>query len=175
MQNGGCPGLKDFYDILGVSKTSSDQEIKSAYRKLALKHHPDRNAGDKAAEEKFKEAAEAYSVLADNDKRARYDRFGHAGVSGSAGAGPQGFDPSMYTEFQDSFGGLGDIFGFGGGGRRGGPQRGSDLRYDLEIKFEQAAKGVLRMSVAETARRRGFWDRKNCHPAVGDVGRGSDP
>lgn len=135
---------RDLYDILGVGKTASEQEIKSAYRKLALKHHPDRNPGDKGAEDQFKEAAEAYSVLADGDKRARYDRFGHAGVSGSAGAGPQGFDPSMFTEFQDIFGGLGDIFGFGGGGggRRGGPQRGADLRYDLEITFEQAAKGV---------------------------------
>lgn len=135
----------DYYEVLGVGKTASDQEIKSAYRKLALKYHPDRNQGNKGAEEKFKEAAEAYAVLADGDKRARYDRFGHAGVSGASGAGPQGFDPSVFSEFQDIFGGLGDIFGLGGafgGARRQGPQRGSDLRYDLEIKFEQAAKGV---------------------------------
>ena len=130
---------RDYYEILGVSRSAPDQEIKSAYRKLALQYHPDRNPGDKAAEERFKEAAEAYAVLCDDEKRARYDRFGHAGVGGASG--PAGFDPSVFTEFQDIFGGLGDIFGFGGG-RRGGPQRGSDLRYDLEIEFEQAAKGV---------------------------------
>ncbi len=128
---------RDYYEILEVSKTATDQEIKSSYRRLALKFHPDRNQGDKPAEEKFKEAAEAYAILSDDEKRARYDRFGHAGVGG----GGQGFDPSQFTGFEDIFGGLGDIFGFGGG-RRGGPQRGSDLRYDLEIKFEQAAKGV---------------------------------
>jgi molecular chaperone DnaJ len=134
---------RDYYEILGVARTASDQEIKSAYRKLALKHHPDRNPGDKGAEEKFKEAAEAYAVLADSDKRARYDRFGHAAVSGASG--PQ-MDPTIFADFQDIFGGLGDIFGFGdifgGGRRRGGPQRGADLRYDLEISFEQAAKGT---------------------------------
>jgi molecular chaperone DnaJ len=128
---------RDYYEILEVTRTANDQEIKSAYRKLALKFHPDRNQGDKAAEEKFKEAAEAYAILSDSDKRARYDRFGHAGVGGGA----QGFDPSQFSGFEDIFGGLGDIFGFGGQ-RRSGPQRGADLRYDLEIKFEQAAKGV---------------------------------
>jgi len=136
---------RDFYEILGVSRTASDQDIKSAYRKLALKHHPDRNPGDKTAEEHFKEAAEAYSVLADADKRARYDRFGHAGVAGAAG-GTGGVDPTIFADFQDIFGGLGDIFGFGdvfgGGRRRSGPQRGADLRYDMEIAFEQAAKGA---------------------------------
>ncbi len=129
---------RDYYEILEVSRTATDQEIKSSYRKLALKYHPDRNQGDKSAEEKFKQAAEAYAILSDGDKRARYDRFGHAGVSGGA----QGFDPSQFTGFEDIFGGLGDIFGFGGGGRRGGPQRGADLRYDLEIKFEQSARGA---------------------------------
>ncbi|HEX4912670.1 MAG TPA: molecular chaperone DnaJ [Vicinamibacterales bacterium] len=129
---------RDYYEVLEVSRTANEQEIKSAYRKLALKYHPDRNQGDKKAEEKFKEAAEAYAVLSDGDKRARYDRFGHAGV----GNGAQGFDPSQFTGFEDIFGGLGDIFGFGGGGRRAGPQRGADLRYDLEIKFEQSAKGA---------------------------------
>jgi molecular chaperone DnaJ len=128
---------RDYYEILEVSRTASDQEIKSSYRKLALKYHPDRNQGDKTAEERFKEAAEAYAILSDDDKRARYDRFGHAGVGGA-----QGFDPSQFTGFEDIFSGLGDIFGFGGGGRRSGPQRGADLRYDLEIKFEQSAKGV---------------------------------
>jgi molecular chaperone DnaJ len=128
---------RDYYEILEVSRTATDQEIKSSYRKLALKYHPDRNPGDKAAEEQFKLAAEAYAILSDTDKRARYDRFGHAGVGGGA----QGFDPSQFSGFEDIFGGLGDIFGFGGGGRRAGPQRGADLRYDLEIKFEEAAKG----------------------------------
>jgi molecular chaperone DnaJ len=128
---------RDYYQVLGLAREASEQEIKSAYRKLALKHHPDRNPGDKAAEDKFKEAAEAYSVLADPDKRARYDRFGHAAVSGS-GAG--GFDPTIFSEFDDIFGSIGDLFGFGGR-RRGGPQRGADLRYDLEITFDQAAAG----------------------------------
>ncbi|MDO8681638.1 MAG: molecular chaperone DnaJ [Acidobacteriota bacterium] len=132
---------RDYYETLGVGRSASDQDIKSAYRKLALQYHPDRNAGDKPAEERFKEAAEAYAVLCDDTKRARYDRFGHAGGGGASGPGGAGFDPSVFTEFQDIFGGLGDIFGFGGG-RRGGPQRGADLRYDLEIEFEQAAKGV---------------------------------
>ena len=125
---------RDYYAVLGVARTATDQEIKSAYRKLALKYHPDRNPGDKKAEEQFKECAEAYSVLADPDKRGRYDRFGHAAVSGGAG-GAQGFDPTIFAEFDDIFGSIGDIFGlggmFGGGRRRGGPQRGADLRYDL--------------------------------------------
>jgi molecular chaperone DnaJ len=129
---------RDYYEVLEVSRTATDTELKSSYRKLALKYHPDRNQGDKKAEEKFKEAAEAYAILSDGDKRARYDRFGHAGVGGGA----QGFDPSQFTGFEDIFGGLGDIFGFGSSSRRAGPQRGADLRYDLEIKFEQAAKGV---------------------------------
>lgn len=129
---------RDYYEILEVSRNATDQEIKSSYRKLALKYHPDRNQGDKKAEEKFKEAAEAYAILSDSDKRARYDRFGHAGV----GNGAQGFDPSQFSGFEDIFGGLGDIFGFGSSARRSGPQRGADLRYDLEIKFEEAAKGV---------------------------------
>jgi molecular chaperone DnaJ len=131
---------RDFYDVLGVARTAGDQEIKSAYRKLALKHHPDRNPGSKEAEEKFKEAAEAYAVLADEDKRRMYDRFGHAGLGGGTG-----FDPSVFTGFEDILGGLGDIFGFGdafGGRRRGGPQRGADLRYDLEISFEESARGA---------------------------------
>ena len=136
---------RDYYEILGVSKTATDQEIKSSYRKLALKHHPDRNPGDKAAEEKFKEAAEAYAVLADADKRHMYDRFGHAGL-GAAATGGAGFDPTVFTGFEDILGGLGDIFGFGdlfgGGRRRGGPQRGADLRYDLEISFEESAHGA---------------------------------
>ena len=136
-------GKRDYYEVLGVGRTASDQEIKSAYRKLALQFHPDRNPGDKAAEEKFKEAAEAYSVLADTDKRHMYDRFGHQGLGGAA----SGFDPNVFTGFEDILGGLGDIFGFGdmlggGAGRRRGPQRGADLRYDLEISFEESARGA---------------------------------
>jgi molecular chaperone DnaJ len=137
---------RDYYEILGVSREATDQQIKSAYRKLALKHHPDRNPGDKHAEEAFKEAAEAYAVLADREKRSLYDRFGHAGVSSAAGAGG-GFDPTIFADFSDIFAGLGDVFGFGdifGGGRRrrGGPQRGADLRYDLEITFAESASGT---------------------------------
>jgi molecular chaperone DnaJ len=128
---------RDYYEVLGVQKNANDQQIKSAYRKLALQYHPDRNQGNTDAEEKFKEAAEAYAILADAEKRTRYDRFGHAGVSSQAGAG---FDPSTFAGFEDIFGGIfGDFFG---GGRRGGPERGSDLRYDLEITFEESAKGV---------------------------------
>ena len=134
---------RDYYEVLGVTRTATDVEIKSAYRKLALQFHPDRNPGDKAAEESFKEAAEAYAVLADTDKRHMYDRFGHAGLGGAATGG---FDPNVFTGFEDILGGLGDIFGigemFGGQRRRGGPQRGADLRYDLEISFDESAKGV---------------------------------
>ena len=134
---------RDYYEVLGVARTATDQEIKSAYRKLALKFHPDRNPGDKVAEDRFKEAAEAYAVLADTDKRHMYDRFGHAGLGGAATGG---FDPTVFTGFEDILGGLGDIFGigemFGGQRRRGGPQRGADLRYDLEISFDESAKGV---------------------------------
>jgi molecular chaperone DnaJ len=108
---------RDYYEVLGVARDASDQQIKSAYRKLALKHHPDRNPGDAKAEEQFKEAAEAYAVLADRDKRSMYDRFGHTAVSGAGGAG---FDPTVFADFSDIFAGLGDVFGFGDifGGRR---------------------------------------------------------
>jgi molecular chaperone DnaJ len=135
---------RDYYEILGIERTAADGEIKSAYRKLALKHHPDRNPGNKDAEERFKEAAEAYAVLADPQKRAAYDRFGHAGV-GAGGPGDVGFDPTIFADFGDILGGLGDFFGFGdlfGARRRGGPMRGADLRYDMEIEFEESARGV---------------------------------
>ncbi len=126
---------RDYYEVLGIPRNASDQEIKSAYRKQALKYHPDRNAGDKEAEERFKEAAEAYGVLGDADKRQRFDTFGHAGLGGA------GFDPTIFADFGDI---LGDFFGFGEmfGRRRGGPRRGSDLRYNLELTFEEAAFGT---------------------------------
>jgi molecular chaperone DnaJ len=136
---------RDYYEVLGLDRQANDQQIKSAYRKLALKYHPDRNPGDAKAEESFKEAAEAYAVLADPQKRSLYDRFGHAGVSNAAGAGA-GFDPTIFADFSDIFAGLGDVFGFGDifgrQRRRSGPQRGADLRYDLEITFDESAKGA---------------------------------
>ncbi len=132
---------RDYYEILGVGKTAGETEIKAAYRKLAIKHHPDKNPDDHTAEEKFKEAAEAYSVLSDAQKRAAYDRFGHQGVG--AGAGGAGFNPG-FSNIEDIF----DLFGFGdmfggqrGGSRRTAAQRGADLRYDLEITLEEAALG----------------------------------
>jgi molecular chaperone DnaJ len=135
---------RDYYDVLGVARTAGDADVKSAYRKLALQHHPDRNPGNKEAEEKFKEAAEAYAILADREKRAAYDRYGHAAFGSGAGQG--GFDPSVFSDFDDILGGLGDFFGFGdifgGGRRRRGPQRGADLRYDLEVSFEESATGA---------------------------------
>jgi molecular chaperone DnaJ len=133
---------RDYYEVLGVGRGATEVEIKSAYRKLAIKHHPDKNPGDHTAEDRFKEASEAYTVLADAEKRSLYDRFGHAGVS-AAGAGA--VDPNIFNGFEDILGGLGDIFGFGdifGGRRRGGVQRGADLRYDLEITFEESARGA---------------------------------
>jgi molecular chaperone DnaJ len=128
---------RDYYEILGVSKTSTEVEIKRAYRSMAVQYHPDKNPDDPQAEEKFKEAAEAYAVPSDAQKRAAYDRFGHQGV----GAGSAGFDPG-FSNIEDIF----DIFGFGDmfgrqGGRRTTVQRGSDLRYDLEISLEDAATG----------------------------------
>ncbi len=126
---------RDYYEILGVARGAAETELKAAYRKLALQYHPDRNQGSKDAEEHFKEAAEAYAVLSDPQKRAAYDRFGHAGVTSQGG-----FDPSTFAGFEDILGGLGDLFG--GGRRRGGPQRGADLRYDLEISFEESARGA---------------------------------
>ncbi len=127
---------RDYYEILGVARNASESEIKSAYRKLALKHHPDRNQGNKDAEEKFKEAAEAYAVLCDPLKRQRYDAYGHAGLGGVTG-----FDPTIFSDFGDI---LGDLFGFGDafGRRRGGPRRGADLRYNLELTFEEAVFGT---------------------------------
>ena len=133
---------RDYYDILGIGKNASDQELKSAYRKLALKYHPDRNPHNPEAEERFKEAAEAYSVLSDSDKRRVYDAYGHEGL-GSAGAAA-GFNPDVFADFSVIFGdffGFGDLFG-GGSSRRGRAQRGDDVRYDLELSFEDAMRGL---------------------------------
>jgi molecular chaperone DnaJ len=145
---------RDYYEVLGVSRTATDQEMKSAYRRLAVKYHPDKNPNDTSAEEKFKEAAEAYSVLSDPEQRKRYDRFGHAGVSSSAGAGAWG--APGFGGIEDILGdlfGFGDVFGGGRGGRRSSAQRGADLRYDLEITLEEAASGMtaqLRIPRLET-------------------------
>ena len=129
---------RDYYEVLGVAQNADEKEIKKAYRRIAMKFHPDRNSDDPKADDKFKEATEAYEVLTNAEKRAAYDRFGHAGVDGSAGAG--GFS---WGGFSDIFGDVfGDIFGGGGGGRsRAGPQRGSDLRYTLDISLEDAVFG----------------------------------
>src|SRR5229473_8593012 len=146
---------RDYYDVLNVDRTATDQEIKRAYRRLAVQHHPDKNPGDPQAEDRFKEAAEAYAVLSNPEQRQRYDRFGHAGVS-SAAAGAWG--APGFGGIEDILGdlfGFGDVFGAGGraGGRRSGAQRGADLRYDLEISLEQAAVGMtaqLRIPKLET-------------------------
>ncbi len=140
---------RDYYEVLGVSKTASDAEIKSAYKKMAIKYHPDRNPGDKEAEEKFKEAAEAYDVLRDPQKRQRYDQFGHEGVNGSAG----GFGGSsmnmddIFSMFGDIFGGRGGFGGFGGfGGSSTGRQqyRGGDLRLKVRLTLNEVATGVTK-------------------------------
>jgi molecular chaperone DnaJ len=138
---------RDYYEVLAVSRTATDQEIKSAYRRLAVKYHPDKNPNDAGAEEKFKEAAEAYSVLSNDEQRKRYDRFGHAGVSSSAaGAGAGAWGAPGFGGIEDILGdlfGFGDVFGGGRGGtRRSSAQRGADLRYDLEITLEEAASGM---------------------------------
>lgn len=139
---------RDYYEVLGVQKSASADEIKSAYRKLALKYHPDRNPGDKEAEEKFKEAAEAYSVLSDPDKRSRYDQFGHAGVDGGGGfGGGQGMNmDDIFSQFGDIFGsffgGGGGFSGFGGGQRSGRRvARGSNLRIKVKLTLEEIDKG----------------------------------
>ncbi|NLM72622.1 MAG: molecular chaperone DnaJ [Clostridiaceae bacterium] len=133
---------RDYYEVLGVSKSASNDEIKKAYRKLAKKYHPDVNPGDKDAEAKFKEINEAYSVLSDEEKRANYDRFGHAAFDGTGAGGFSGFDGFGFGGFEDIF----ETFMGGSFGRsrqrRNGPVRGSDLRYDLEISFEEAAFGT---------------------------------
>ena len=133
---------RDYYEVLGVSKNASDAELKKAYRRAAQKHHPDRNLDNPEAEDKFKEAKEAYEMLSNGQKRAAYDQFGHAGVDPSMGGGARGAGGG--ANFSDVFGDVfGDIFG-GGGGSRGGPRvyRGADLRYNLELSLEDAVKGT---------------------------------
>jgi len=140
---------RDFYEILGVSKNASADEIKKAYRKVAMQFHPDRNPGDKASEEKFKEAAGAYEILSDQDKRAQYDRFGHSAFGQGRGGGSGGFGgmnaEDIFSQFGDVFGD--DMFGnfFGGGGSRGGRSkgvRGNNLRIKIKVNFEEIAKGT---------------------------------
>lgn len=134
---------RDYYEVLAVERTASDAELKSAYRKLAMQYHPDRNPGNAEAEEKFKEASEAYQVLCDGEKRAAYDRYGHSAFGGGSGA--SGFGGGEYVDLSDVFGDLlGDMFGMGGG-RRGGrsrAQRGADIRADLTLSFSEAVFGV---------------------------------
>jgi molecular chaperone DnaJ len=156
---------RDYYEVLGVSKDTDEKDIKKAYRREAMKYHPDRNPDDPKAEEKFKEATEAYDVLMDSRKRAAYDQYGHAGVDPSMAGG--GFGGGNFSDI------FGDVFGdiFGGGGRgRGGPQRGSDLRYTLDISLENAVKGatveirVPSLSACETCA--GSGAKKGSSPAT---------
>ncbi len=129
---------RDYYEVLGVDKGADDKDIKKAYRRVAMKYHPDRNPDDPEADHKFKEATEAYDILMDGEKRAAYDQFGHAGVDPSMGGGAGGFGGGSFSDI------FGDVFGdiFGGGRGRGGPQRGSDLRYTLDISLEDAVRGT---------------------------------
>jgi molecular chaperone DnaJ len=167
---------RDYYEVLGVPRDASVTAIKASYRKLALQYHPDKNPGDVAAEEKFKEAAEAYSVLCDPDKRARYDRFGHQAVRGAGGAGFGGFDAEVFADFSDI---LGDLFGFGRQQRRrSGPTPGADLRYDLTLSFEQAAFGaeptlrIPRLESCDTCGGSGSAGKSAPEPCTGCGGRG---
>ncbi len=138
---------RDYYEILGLSKNASEAEIKKAYRKLALKYHPDKNPDDKSAEEKFKEAAEAYEVLSNAEKRQRYDQFGHDGMRGGQGFGGGGMNmDDIFSQFGDIFGGAfgGGFGGGGGGGRRGGRVKGSNLRIKVKLNLEEIANGAVK-------------------------------
>ena len=137
---------RDYYEVLGVSKSASESEIKKAYRKMAIKYHPDKNPDNKEAEEKFKEAAEAYDVLSNPEKKQRYDQFGHAGMGnrgGFGGGGGMNMD-DIFSQFGDIFGGGGGFESFFGGGGRGGARRhkGSNLRIKLKLNLEEVANGV---------------------------------
>jgi molecular chaperone DnaJ len=157
MVKGAKMAKRDYYEILGVSKSASADEIKKAYRKVAMQYHPDRNPGDKEAEEKFKEAAEAYEVLSDTDKKAKYDRYGHQafspGMGGGGFSGGAGMNmEDIFSQFGDIFGDdvFGNFFGGGGGGRRGGGggrptgTRGSNLRIRLKLNYEEISKGATK-------------------------------
>jgi molecular chaperone DnaJ len=168
---------RDYYEVLGIPRGASEAEVKKTYRKIAFQHHPDRNPGDKSAEQKFKEATEAYEVLRDPDKRARYDQFGHAGM-GAGAVGPQGFDFSGFDladalrTFMRDFGGMGDfedIFGGGGSGRRAGrgEVRGSDLQVRVRLSLEDIAKGVEKKLRVKHLR--------DCHACGGKGGSGETP
>ncbi len=135
---------KDFYEILGIARDASEQEIKAAYRKLALKHHPDRNPGNKEAEEKFKEAAEAYEILSSKEKRARYDQFGHAGPQMGGFEGQEMSMDDIFRNFGDIFEGFGDIFGFAQKKRTAGPtpRHGHDRQLSVTITLRQAYEGT---------------------------------
>lgn len=136
---------RDYYEILGLDRNASETDIKRAYRKLAMKYHPDRNPGDKEAEEKFKEVNEAYEILSSPEKKQRYDQFGHAGVNGNGAGGFEGFG-GFGGGFDDIFGDIFDMFGGGfSSRRRSGPQKGADIRYETTITFEEAAFGVEKM------------------------------
>jgi molecular chaperone DnaJ len=150
----------DYYEVLTVSRTASDQEIKTAYRRLAMQYHPDRNPGDKEAEEKFKQCSEAYQVLSDAEKRAAYDRYGHAGVGSGFGGGSQGGSPfGGAQDIGDIFGDLfGEMFNMGGGRRASRAQRGRDLRYDMRLEFADAVFGK-----EETIKIRRLEECDTCH------------
>ena len=165
---------RDYYDVLGVPRTATADEIKKAYRQRALEHHPDRNAGDEAAEARFKEAAEAYSVLSDADKRARYDRFGRAGVSGAAGGAGAPQDISdIFSAFSDIFGGdsrFDDVFGRARARRRGQGRPGSDLRVRLSLTLEDVADGVERQLTLRKFTACGHCSGSGAEPGPGSPG-----
>ncbi len=160
---------RDYYEVLGVAKSADEKEVKKAYRKMAMKHHPDRNPDDKDSEDKFKEASEAYEILSNSEKRAAYDQYGHAGVDGSAGGGFGGGNGN--GNFSDIFGDVfGDIFGGGGGGGGGRSRstRGADLRYTLDLDLENAVKGTTVKIKVPT--------QINCKPCNGSgAEKGSKP
>jgi len=160
---------RDYYEVLGVDRSAADQEIKKAYRRIAMKYHPDRNPDDQDADAKFKEATEAYDVLMNAEKRSAYDQFGHAGVDQNMGGGFQGG-----ASFSDIFGDVfGDIFGGGGGGGRQGPQRGSDLRYTMEVSLEEAVRGATREIKVPTLQHCDTCDGSGAKPGSNPVTCGS--